>query len=353
MGESGASVGAGDVRRLGRRARIRPARGSRRVCEAPTVGTRARRRPRGGGPWARELLPRATTTRCCGGAAQGSHPGGGAPRGGRGRGRPLPPPLRARAPFRVPPLWHDGPIGTTSPPPGRRRGGRTDAEDSLRALSPPARRVRALVRPRGPGPMEPPGGILSDLAAEAGERRGGSPCTASLRRRDGLGGERRRAMFSRRRRRTPNRREGPLLQLAQGGGEAKGSERRPRISRRARADLWRSVVTGDGALAVAAEDELGMRATAAFKRVPMRLHEADASTRGGAAGRWGDAMGQVDAYAAPATTGDASRGSGGARGGRGEKTTVDGVDVDLETTLETLHGAMRGSDQFLHVRAWL
>ena len=41
----------------------------------------------------------------------------------------------------------------------------------------------------------------------------------------------------------------------------------------------------------------------------------------------------------------------GARGAH--RATVEGVDVDLATTLETLHGAMRGSDQFLHVCVWM
>ena len=128
------------------------------------------------------------------------------------------------------------------------------------------------------------------------------------------------------------------------------------LSRRARADLWRSVVTGDGALAVAAEDELGMHATAAFKRVPMRLYvRRSVNVVGGVDG--GEAMrgwGEVTTTSAPATNGATLRealeelGAGGAK-----KTTVDGVDVDLETTLETLHGAMRGSDQFLHVCVWM
>lgn len=128
------------------------------------------------------------------------------------------------------------------------------------------------------------------------------------------------------------------------------------LSRRARADLWRSVVTGDGALAVAAEDELGMRATAAFKRVPMRLYvRRNVNVRGGVDG--GEAMrgwGEVTTTSAPATNGATLREALEELGACGaKKTTVDGVDVDLETTLETLHGAMRGSDQFLHVCVWL
>ena len=129
------------------------------------------------------------------------------------------------------------------------------------------------------------------------------------------------------------------------------------LSRRARADLWRSVVTGDGSLAVAAEDELGMRATAAFKRVPMRLYVR----RGGrnATGERGDGgamrgWGELTTTSAPATVGATLREALEELGARGaHRATVEGVDVDLETTLETLHGAMRGSDQFLHVCVWM
>mgnify|MGYP001166544911 FL=1 len=129
------------------------------------------------------------------------------------------------------------------------------------------------------------------------------------------------------------------------------------LSRRARADLWRSVVTGDGALAVAAEDELGMRATAAFKRVPMRLYVR----RGGrnATGERGDGgamrgWGELTTTSAPATVGATLREALEELGARGaHRATVEGVDVDLATTLVTLHGAMRGSDQFLHVCVWM
>ena len=57
---------------------------------------------------------------------------------------------------------------------------------------------------------------------------------------------------------------------------------------------------------------------------------------------------------APATNGATLREALEELGTRGaHRATVEGVDVDLETTLETLHGAMRGSDQFLHVCVWM
>jgi hypothetical protein len=34
------------------------------------------------------------------------------------------------------------------------------------------------------------------------------------------------------------------------------------------------------------------------------------------------------------------------------RATVEGIDVGLGTELEELHGAMKGSDQFLHVCVW-
>lgn len=134
------------------------------------------------------------------------------------------------------------------------------------------------------------------------------------------------------------------------------------LSRRARADLWRSVVTGDGSLALAAEDELGMRATAAFKRVPMRLYVRRGGwTQLATVGEGGDGgtavmrgWGEVTTTSAPATNGATLREALEELGARGaHRATVEGVDVDLETTLETLHGAMRGSDQFLHVCVWM
>ena len=56
---------------------------------------------------------------------------------------------------------------------------------------------------------------------------------------------------------------------------------------------------------------------------------------------------------APATNGATLREALEELGARRAPRDGENVDVDLETTLETLHGAMRGSDQFLHVCVWM
>ena len=62
----------------------------------------------------------------------------------------------------------------------------------------------------------------------------------------------------------------------------------------------------------------------------------------------------VTTTSAPATIGATLREALEELGARGaHRATVEGVDVDLATTLVTLHGAMRGSDQFLHVCVWM
>ena len=100
-----------------------------------------------------------------------------------------------------------------------------------------------------------------------------------------------------------------------------------------------------------------MRATAAFKRVPMRLYVRRGGR--GATGERGDGgamrgWGELTTTSAPATVGATLREALEELGARGaHRATVEGVDVDLATTLETLHGAMRGSDQFLHVCVWM
>ena len=147
-----------------------------------------------------------------------------------------PPPLFALVPRSAYlPIWHDGPSETTPPP-----GTTTRWTDRRRGLT-----SRPVSRPGATRPR--PGSTTracrsdgtsrwasSAICARASERGAVEAHRAlpSLRRRDGLGGERRRRdVLVRRRRRAPRRREGPLLQLAQGGGvRGQGQrERRPRI----------------------------------------------------------------------------------------------------------------------------
>ena len=126
------------------------------------------------------------------------------------------------------------------------------------------------------------------------------------------------------------------------------------LSRRAHADIWRSVASGDRSLASSAEDELGVGRDGC-RRVPLRLYVRKG---GGAMKGWGEVR-FVSAPAsrtavhddddAPATLANALSDLGV---GDVCRATVEGIDVGLGTELEELHGAMKGSDQFLHVCVW-